>query len=195
MLGPFFTLQPPFTVAGLVTLQNLQNLASLQQSLPSLPAGLQALGSNAPLNLSVGASAGGSSSSSTSGRPLSNGAQQETPQSSVPPLLATQQPAPMPQLILASGQLVQGIQGAQLLIPTSQGGFRLLRTFLSARYFCCSGFFLGLVIYMLHCNLHLDLVHCVLLVLSALHDSNLNFFPALSLLSITEALRYVTRYL
>jgi hypothetical protein len=29
----------------------------------------------------------------------------------------------MPQLILASGQLVQGIQGAQLLIPTSQGTF------------------------------------------------------------------------
>lgn len=37
------------------------------------------------------------------------------------PLLGSQQPAPMPQFILASGQLVQGIQGAQLLIPTSQG--------------------------------------------------------------------------
>lgn len=37
------------------------------------------------------------------------------------PLLSSQQPAPMPQFILASGQLVQGIQGAQLLIPTSQG--------------------------------------------------------------------------
>jgi len=32
-----------------------------------------------------------------------------------------QQQSTMPQLILASGQLVQGIQGAQLLIPTSQG--------------------------------------------------------------------------
>lgn len=32
-----------------------------------------------------------------------------------------QQQTTMPQLILASGQLVQGIQGAQLLIPTSQG--------------------------------------------------------------------------
>jgi hypothetical protein len=31
------------------------------------------------------------------------------------------QQSTMPQLILASGQLVQGIQGAQLLIPTSQG--------------------------------------------------------------------------
>lgn len=42
-------------------------------------------------------------------------------QTSIPPLLASQQPAPMPQFILASGQLIQGIQGAQLLIPTSQG--------------------------------------------------------------------------
>lgn len=31
----------------------------------------------------------------------------------------------LPQLILASGQLVQGIQGAQLLIPTSQGNSTL----------------------------------------------------------------------
>ncbi|KAG8316490.1 POU domain, class 6, transcription factor 2 [Homalodisca vitripennis] len=38
-----------------------------------------------------------------------------------PQLLAAPQPAAMPQFILASGQLVQGIQGAQLLIPTSQG--------------------------------------------------------------------------
>lgn len=52
-------------VAGLVTLQNLQNLASLQQSLPqvaSLAAGLTNMASltnnpvNAPLNLSVSAS-------------------------------------------------------------------------------------------------------------------------------------------
>lgn len=37
------------------------------------------------------------------------------------PMLAAQQPVLMPQMILASGQLVPGIQGAQLLIPTSQG--------------------------------------------------------------------------
>lgn len=36
-------------------------------------------------------------------------------------MLPPAMPSPMPQLILASGQLVQGIQGAQLLIPTSQG--------------------------------------------------------------------------
>lgn len=29
----------------------------------------------------------------------------------------------MPQLVLASGQLGQGIQGAQVLIPTPQGNF------------------------------------------------------------------------
>ena len=38
-------------------------------------------------------------------------------------VLQPQQPPAMPQLILASGQLVQGIQGAQLLIPTSQGKY------------------------------------------------------------------------
>ncbi|PSN46514.1 hypothetical protein C0J52_09030 [Blattella germanica] len=43
------------------------------------------------------------------------------PTSALPQLLAAPQPAAMPQFILASGQLVQGIQGAQLLIPTSQG--------------------------------------------------------------------------
>lgn len=43
------------------------------------------------------------------------------PTTALPQLLAAPQPAAMPQFILASGQLVQGIQGAQLLIPTSQG--------------------------------------------------------------------------
>lgn len=44
-----------------------------------------------------------------------------------PQLLAAPQPAAMPQFILASGQLVQGIQGAQLLIPTSQGKVDIFR--------------------------------------------------------------------
>ena len=50
---------------------------------------------------------------------LSSAAAQPT--TALPQLLAAPQPAAMPQFILASGQLVQGIQGAQLLIPTSQG--------------------------------------------------------------------------
>lgn len=123
------------SVAGLVTLQNLQNLASLQQSLPqvaSLAAGLQNMANlqnnnlvNTPLNLSVSASATtprtstGLSDSTASGL-LSSPMGHQNP-SIPPPMLPSQQPAPMPQLILASGQLVQGIQGAQLLIPTSQG--------------------------------------------------------------------------
>ncbi|CAH0554814.1 unnamed protein product [Brassicogethes aeneus] len=127
------------TMAGLVTLQNLQNLASLQQSLPSLTAGLTNMAGltgnpaiNAPLNLSVSASAAtprsSQSSSLTETSPVMmtanvNPQQQpsSTPMPQQNPLINPQQPAPMPQFILASGQLVQGIQGAQLLIPTSQG--------------------------------------------------------------------------
>lgn len=45
--------------------------------------------------------------------------------SSTNQLLGSQQPAPMPQLILASGHMIQGIQGAQLLIPTSQGNTKI----------------------------------------------------------------------
>ncbi|XP_072949035.1 uncharacterized protein pdm3 isoform X2 [Epargyreus clarus] len=102
--------------------QNLQNLASMQQNMPmtqqqmsqqmsQLAANLQGLTSmpsnpviNSPLNLSVSAPGMGSPN------PVANS-------NMLPPAM----PSPMPQLILASGQLVQGIQGAQLLIPTSQG--------------------------------------------------------------------------
>ncbi|CAB3363995.1 Hypothetical predicted protein [Cloeon dipterum] len=62
-------------------------------------AGLQSSLANAPLNLTM-----------SSSQHQSNSQTQQQ-----------QQPTTMPQLILASGQLVQGIQGAQLLIPTSQG--------------------------------------------------------------------------
>ncbi|XP_049872990.1 POU domain, class 6, transcription factor 2 isoform X2 [Pectinophora gossypiella] len=106
--------------------QNLQNLANMQQNMPpmsqqlqqqmsqqmsQLAANLQGLTSmsnnpviNSPLNLSVSAPGMGSPT------PVGNN-------NMLPPAM----PSPMPQLILASGQLVQGIQGAQLLIPTSQG--------------------------------------------------------------------------
>lgn len=85
----------------MLNLQKLQNLAQMQHpSLPSL-AGLQSLAgltsaASTPLNLSVG------SGTPIQGAPVGGGSQ-------------------MPQFILASGQLVQGIQGAQLLIPTPQG--------------------------------------------------------------------------
>lgn len=47
--------------------------------------------------------------------------QSSAPVATLPQLLSQPQPVAMPQFILTSGQLVQGIQGAQLLIPTSQG--------------------------------------------------------------------------
>ncbi|XP_030766920.1 POU domain, class 6, transcription factor 2 isoform X2 [Sitophilus oryzae] len=133
------------TMASLVTLQNLQNLASLQQTLPqvaTLAANLSTMASlqsatnnsnmvNGPLNLSVSATSATTPRSQASGVPCDSPPNsmgllnpQPPPASSLPPpnpLLQSPQPAPMPQFILASGQLVQGIQGAQLLIPTSQG--------------------------------------------------------------------------
>lgn len=43
----------------------------------------------------------------------------------------------MPQMILASGKLVQGVQGAQLLIPTAQGRFQLWQiAFALCKIFC-----------------------------------------------------------
>ncbi|CAH1154124.1 unnamed protein product [Phaedon cochleariae] len=127
------------TMAGLVSLQNLQNLASLQNlpQVASLAAGLSNMANlsgnpvvNAPLNLSVSASATIPRSNQLSNMQESPGimtnpmnSQPPTPNAMQPsnPLLTPQQPATMPQFILASGHLVQGIQGAQLLIPTSQG--------------------------------------------------------------------------
>ncbi|XP_056639270.1 POU domain, class 6, transcription factor 2 [Diorhabda sublineata] len=132
-------------MAGLVTLQNLQNLASLQNlpQVASLAAGLTNMATlannpvNAPLNLSVSASV----TTPRSTQPLtiaetppsimSNSMNNQPPPPPPPApasmgvpnstLMGSQQPPSMPQFILASGQLVQGIQGAQLLIPTSQG--------------------------------------------------------------------------
>ncbi|KAJ2948941.1 hypothetical protein O0L34_g5876 [Tuta absoluta] len=120
------THQPHLNGSMASMFQNLQNLANMQQNMPpisqnqlqqqmsqqmtQLAANLQGLSSmnnnpviNSPLNLSVSAPGMGSST------PVGNS-------NMLPPAMPT-----MPQLILASGQLVQGIQGAQLLIPTSQG--------------------------------------------------------------------------
>ncbi|XP_016840038.1 POU domain, class 6, transcription factor 1 isoform X4 [Nasonia vitripennis] len=110
------------TMAGMVTLQNLQNLANLQ-SLPqvaSFAAGLQGMSTeltsnqliNAPLNLTVTPPAGTVSSTPSC---------TTAPMATLTQLLSQPQPVAMPQFIMTSGQLVQGIQGAQLLIPTSQG--------------------------------------------------------------------------
>ncbi|KAJ6646881.1 POU domain, class 6, transcription factor 2 [Pseudolycoriella hygida] len=97
------------SMQDMVNLQKLQNLVSIQHSpLPSL-ASLQGLsglsstaGLNSPLNLSVGSASNLNTSQHSTGGALGGSSQ-------------------LPQLILASGQLIQGVQGAQLLIPTSQG--------------------------------------------------------------------------
>ncbi|XP_014474363.1 PREDICTED: POU domain, class 6, transcription factor 1 isoform X6 [Dinoponera quadriceps] len=118
-------------VAGMVTLQNLQNLANLQNlpQVASLAAGLQGMTAgltnnqliNTPLNLTVSSSGGTvpTASSTTAAPHLLPPS--SAPMATLPQLLSQPQPVAMPQFILTSGQLVQGIQGAQLLIPTSQG--------------------------------------------------------------------------
>ncbi|XP_053679754.1 POU domain, class 6, transcription factor 2 [Anopheles nili] len=91
---------------------NLQKLQSLAQLTGASVLGPNALGlptspllGNSPLNLSL------------SGQ---NHGPQVLGMSPAAPIAAAAAPQ-MPQLLLASGQIMQGIQGAQLLIPTSQG--------------------------------------------------------------------------
>ncbi|XP_076679622.1 POU-domain protein pdm3 isoform X2 [Andrena cerasifolii] len=119
------------TMASMVTLQNLQNLANIQNlpQVASLAAGLQGMTAgltnnqliNTPLNLTVSSSGGTvpTASSTTAAPHLLPPS--SAPMATLPQLLSQPQPVAMPQFILTSGQLVQGIQGAQLLIPTSQG--------------------------------------------------------------------------
>ncbi|XP_078032984.1 POU-domain protein pdm3 isoform X4 [Augochlora pura] len=119
------------TMAGMVTRQNLQDLASLQNlpQVASLAACLQGMTAgltnnqliNTPLNLTVSSSGGTvpTASSTTAAPHLLPPS--SAPMVTLPQLLSQPQPVAMPQFILTSGQLVQGIQGAQLLIPTSQG--------------------------------------------------------------------------
>ncbi|XP_071555275.1 uncharacterized protein Pdm3 isoform X4 [Temnothorax nylanderi] len=119
------------TMAGMVTLQNLQNLANLQNlpQVASLAAGLQGMTAgltnnqliNTPLNLTVSSSGGTVSTASSTTAASHLLPPSSAPMATLPQLLSQPQPVAMPQFILTSGQLVQGIQGAQLLIPTSQG--------------------------------------------------------------------------
>ncbi|KOX70658.1 POU domain, class 6, transcription factor 2 [Melipona quadrifasciata] len=127
---------------SMVTLQNLQNLANLQNlpQVASLAAGLQGMTAgltnnqliNTPLNLTVSSSGRDTTANdfSRSGGTVPTASNttaaphllppSSTPMATLPQLLSQPQPVAMPQFILTSGQLVQGIQGAQLLIPTSQ---------------------------------------------------------------------------
>lgn len=124
----FSLLSPSIQVQGMLNFQKLQNLASIQQQkrahspslvpmpLVGLAAGLTSASClTSPLNLSLG--------SSTSNLHTDIGSHNNDCATTSALLGGSSGPCSpqMPQLILASGQLVQGIQGAQLLIPTSQG--------------------------------------------------------------------------
>lgn len=117
----------------MINLQKLQNLASMQhqqqQQHSGVLAGLQGLAGissaaaaaaalNSPLNLSVGSTSNLSSNSPKHQPTVGALGGSGTGLVGCNPTNGASQ---MPQLILASGQLVQGVQGAQLLIPTSQG--------------------------------------------------------------------------
>ncbi|XP_037917430.1 POU domain, class 6, transcription factor 2 isoform X1 [Hermetia illucens] len=97
---------------------------------PGALAGLQGLAGissaaalNSPLNLSVGSTSTLSSTSTKPSPTLTPTPTCSALGSNGSGISACSIPggSQMPQLILASGQLVQGVQGAQLLIPTSQG--------------------------------------------------------------------------
>ncbi|KFB37686.1 hypothetical protein ZHAS_00004935 [Anopheles sinensis] len=95
------------TMQDMLNLQKLQSLAQLTGASvlgPSLGIPTSPLLGNSPLNLSL---------SSQSHNPQMLGLGPAAPLAAAAPQ--------MPQLLLASGQIMQGIQGAQLLIPTSQG--------------------------------------------------------------------------
>lgn len=109
----------------MLNLQKLQNLASIQQQKTSMPASLVGLSAglpaatclNSPLNLSLGSSSANAHSDSIS----STAAAAAAAVAMTSNLGSGDTASMMPQLILASGQLMQGVQGAQLLIPTSKG--------------------------------------------------------------------------
>lgn len=110
----------------MLNFQKLQNLASIQHQkrthspvpaqLTGLAAGLtNALCLPSPLNLSLGSSEPNMHANDVNDNECAATAASILSSANVS--CSTQ----MPQLILASGQIIQGIQGAQLLIPTSQG--------------------------------------------------------------------------
>ncbi|XP_021956442.1 POU domain, class 6, transcription factor 2 isoform X2 [Folsomia candida] len=129
---------------GNALLMSLGGLAALQQSIPNFMATMGHHNS-APLNLTHSNARDlllpppphmASSQPQSRSSPHSNGSNNPATMSpnsliasaianitggSGPQHLHHQQQGSIPQLILASGQISQGIQGAQLLIPTSQG--------------------------------------------------------------------------
>lgn len=93
-----------------------QRKTSMPASLVGLAAGLSsATCLNSPLNLSLGSSSANTHAESIGSTAAAAAA------AMTGNLGSGDAASKMPQLILASGQLMQGVQGAQLLIPTSKG--------------------------------------------------------------------------
>lgn len=97
------TLKPHLLVHDILNMPNFNHLQPLG-------AGLQNM-THRSTPLSLGGMSGGGGGGA--GSPLMS--------TGLPIGLGLPQSPQMPQLVLASGQLGQGIQGAQVLIPTSQG--------------------------------------------------------------------------
>lgn len=109
ILGHFLMFSYPRAVHDIL---NMPNFNHLQQMQP-LGASLQNL-THRSTPLSLGGMSGGGA-----GSPLMS--------TGLPIGLGLPQSPQMPQLVLASGQLGQGIQGAQVLIPTPQGELYALK--------------------------------------------------------------------
>lgn len=116
------------------TLAGLQGLAaglSSSGAAAAVVAAAAAAGLNSPLNLSVGSTGGGSTlnlqsqqhgnCAAVTGSNIVGGVAGGVGLGGMNNVTGGGCNTQMPQLILASGQLIQGVQGAQLLIPTSQG--------------------------------------------------------------------------
>lgn len=117
-----------FTVQKMLNFQNLQNLASIQQQKLSLVSLAAASCLNSPLNLSLGSTSTAAINTDPSQLNANCSAAIATELANSLCGTANETFSPqMPQLILASGQLMQGVQVAQLLIPSTQGKIDFFR--------------------------------------------------------------------
>lgn len=131
----------PTTLAGLQGLAAGLSSGGAAAAAAAVVAAAAAAGLNSPLNLSVGSTGGGCSTSNLQSKQHGNcgpvnsnvGGGSGGGGIGVGGLVGGMNNvtggggcSQMPQLILASGQLIQGVQGAQLLIPTSQGKYYFL---------------------------------------------------------------------
>lgn len=123
--GPELNGTTQITSSGLATLMNIQGLTGIPQMATIGLQGLTSLGALGQLGGNVKVSLAPSTSNAsivgTSGNGATTTVVQSQPNISHQANQAALTQVAMPQFILAGGQLIQGIQGAQLFIPTSSG--------------------------------------------------------------------------